>query len=413
MSDPLLFQGKIIYPEKSIYAILIFPFAQLKKLFQSLYYLLLKVMWTELIQGKKTKNDLAGIVFFLILLVLSWLTYLGKAYFPLIFIGFFIIWYLDYSLAKSDYQKGKYSVPIKLMEKEGDRFLWKLALPNQKLLQSELNWGQIRRLVIDERSISAGAFQENIGKVWQISLQGFDDSEWIIDEEKTVTKAFNQARLFTQWIKVPIIFQGSQGQNEYAEYLLNSEELEKSNPPKPAVKIQQNQQKWHLTSVWRLRHSWALFKQIVQESGFVLFVLLMSKIMLIMGAIIEQMVQAFKDNPIPIEVSNRAFIQFEFSHWTFLPVPIAIAVMVYKGWQLSRVKHSYLDQNFLKVAIDNQPIGKLNMSEIKAVLLLKNPDAEILVLTHKEAIIIPKLQELEDSQIYLYFLQQGIEFFQK
>jgi hypothetical protein len=87
--------------------------------------------------------------------------------------------------------------------------------------------------------------------------------------------------------------------------------------------------------------------------------------------------------------------------------------MVYKGWQLSRVKHTYLDRNFLKVAIDNQIIGKLNTTEIKAVLLLANPESEILILTPKEAIIIPKLQTEEDNQLYLHYLQQGIEYFQE
>jgi hypothetical protein len=87
--------------------------------------------------------------------------------------------------------------------------------------------------------------------------------------------------------------------------------------------------------------------------------------------------------------------------------------MIYKGWQLSRVKHTYLDQNVLKVAIDNQVIGKLNTAEIKAVLSLANPDSEILILTPKEAIIIPKLQTEEDSQFYLHYLQQGIEYFQQ
>ena len=58
MSDLLLFQGKSIYPQKSVYAILIFPVAQLKKLFQSLYSFLLKVIWAELIQNKKNDNEL-------------------------------------------------------------------------------------------------------------------------------------------------------------------------------------------------------------------------------------------------------------------------------------------------------------------------------------------------------------------
>jgi hypothetical protein len=112
MSDPLLFQGKSIYPQKSVYAILIFPVVQLKKLFQSLYSFLLKVMWAELIEGKKKDNELVGLFLFVMFLILSWLSYVSKAYFSIFFILFFIIWCLDYNFAKSEYQKGKYNVSL-------------------------------------------------------------------------------------------------------------------------------------------------------------------------------------------------------------------------------------------------------------------------------------------------------------
>jgi hypothetical protein len=408
MSDPLLFQGKSIYPQKSVYAILIFPLVWLKKLFQSLYSFLLKVMWAELIEGKKKDNELAGLFLFVIFLILSWLSYLSKVYFPIIFTLFLIVWFLDYNFAKSEYRKGKYTIPIKITDKGEERLLWNFALPHQKPLQTELSWGQIRALVIDHRFIYGGSFEEKIGNVWQISLQGFDGSEWVIDEEKTVTQAFNQVRIFTQWIDVPIIFRGSHGQNNYAEYPLDADIIKFLNTAKSGVQVQTNQQKWHIHSLWRLRHSWALIKQIFQDSGFILFLLVMSKVMLICGQIIDGVIKGFQGNVVILEFPNNLF-----SPSTLFPLLIAIAIMVYKGWQLSRVKHTYLDQNVLKVAIDNQVIGKLNTAEIKAVLLLANPESEILILTPKEAIIMPKLQTEEDSQLYLHYLQQGIEYFQQ
>ena len=132
MSDPLLFQGKSIYPQKSVYAILIFPVVQLKKLFQSLYSFLLKVMWAELIEGKKKDNELVGLFLFVMFLILSWLSYVSKAYFSIFFILFFIIWCLDYNFAKSEYRKGKYNVSVKITDKGEENLLWSLILPNKK-----------------------------------------------------------------------------------------------------------------------------------------------------------------------------------------------------------------------------------------------------------------------------------------
>lgn len=434
MPESLLFQGKTTYPQKNSFAILISPFAQIKKLFQSLYFFILKIMWSELIYGEKKENEWAGILLFFLFLFLSWLTYLGQVYFTWVLTSFFIAWYVDYGLAKSDYQKGKYNIPIYLLHGDGDRLIWESKFPNQPLVKIEFNWAEIREIRISQSPVYGGAFQDKVGKVWQISLRKFDGTEWIIDEAKNVPKALYQAKIFQQWVNVPIVFNESQGLGNYAEFILQDDMIASQNKiplifsphqhpenygqyqvVKEAitknylkylgVNLKTNDHKWHIYSVWKLRNSWQLLKQIVQDSGFIIFILIMSRVMLICGSII--------DHGLVNETIGESSVNFFLSSGTFFSVAIAVVIMIYKGWQLSRVKHCFLDHHFLKVMLDNKILGKLKLTEIEAVLLLTDPEPEILVFTLKDAIILPKLQRKEDSQFYVRCLQEGIDYFQK
>ena len=47
------FQGNLYEVKQSIYEKLMFPLAQLKKIFETLYSSLLKIIWAELMTGKK------------------------------------------------------------------------------------------------------------------------------------------------------------------------------------------------------------------------------------------------------------------------------------------------------------------------------------------------------------------------
>ncbi|MEB3310591.1 MAG: hypothetical protein VKJ02_10185 [Snowella sp.] len=436
MPESLFFLGKMTHPQKNSFAILLSPFAQVKKFFQTLYFFILRIMWSELICEQKQENEWAGILFFFIFLLLSWVTYLGKVYFSWVLAGFLILWYLDYGWAKADYHQGKYSIPIYLLQTDDGQLIRKSHLPNRPPSKLQFDWTTIREIKISQVIIYGGAFQEKLGKVWQISLRQFDEVEWIIDEAKTVPQALYQAKIFQQWVNAPIIFNQSQGLGNYAEFSLDDdrivstrqtplifqphrhpekyaqyqvvkEEIRKNYLKHSGINLQKTPSKWHIFSVWQFQHSWTLLKQIIQESGFLLFLLIMSRLMLGMGEIVDRVIQGFKGHTLVVEISHNWL-----SGWTLWPVAIAVAIMIYKGWQLSRVKHCFLDPHFLKVMLDNQVLGKLNLKDIEAILLLNNPEPEILIFTLKDAIILPKLQQKEDSKLYLRCLQEGIDYFQ-
>jgi hypothetical protein len=414
MPEKVLYQGKAFYPQKSIYAIFIFPLVQIKKIFQALYNLLLKLMWVELVKGEIKQNDLAGILLFILFIALSWLSFILKNYLQLILIVFIVIWYIDIGIARQAYQQQKYNRPLQILEDEAGGIRWLLSLPENKILENSFNWGQVREMAIASRAILGGAFQEKLDQVWQVKLWLYDGSDWVIEEDADLIVVLKVAKKLQSYVTVPIQFAESYGPGDYAIIDLEESKTFIEAVKNWGIKCHKTERKWHLSSVWKFHHSWQFFKQVFKESGFLLFVLLMSAIMLQFGGLINLFVQGFRSQePVIIEFAQSPAQLFAFWNWrSFLAFGTAIALMIYKGWQLSRVKHSFIDQYFLKVNLDNQAIGKVKTPEIEAVLLVPYPDHRILIISAESVVVIPKLPNLADSLLYLTYLQEAVNHFQ-
>jgi hypothetical protein len=183
---------------------------------------------------------------------------------------------------------------------------------------------------------------------------------------------------------------------------------------KGGVRCQKVERKWHISSAWQFHHSWQFLKQVFQESGFLLFVLLGSGLMLQLGGLIDSFIQGFRSQEtLIIQLPQSPSQLFAFWNWrSYLAIGTAIALMIYKGWQVSRVKHSFVDHYFLKIAIDNQSLSKVKTPEIEAILLVPDPDPRILIVSSQLALLLPKLPNLGDSLLYLTYLQEAVNFFQ-
>ncbi|UXE59900.1 MAG: hypothetical protein KA717_30055 [Woronichinia naegeliana WA131] len=360
------------------------------------------------------QNDLAGILLFILFIALSWLSFILKNYFQLILIVFIVIWYIDIGIAKQAYQQQKYDRPLQLLQNETGDLLWLLSLPENKILENSFNRGQVREMAIASRPIFGGAFEEKLDQVWQVKLWLYDGSDWVIEEDANLLVVLKVAKKLQSYVTVPIQFAESYGPGDYAIIDLEESKTFIEAVKNWGIKCHKTERKWHLSSVWKFHHSWQFFKQVFKESGFLLFVLLMSAIMLQFGGLINLFVQGFRSQePVIIEFAQNPAQLLDFWNWrSFLAFGTAIALMIYKGWQLSRVKHSFIDQYFLKVNLDNQAIGKVKTPEIEAVLLVPYPDHRILIISAESVVVIPKLPNLADSLLYLTYLQEAVNHFQ-
>lgn len=412
MSNKLIFTGKIIYLRNSWYAPLIFPFVQLKKLLQTIYNFLLRMLWSELIQGEKIDNEFAHLIAFIVFCLISLSWYYARDYSQFILIISFVIWYLDRGISQNQYCRKDNQIEVTLHQINSDEILWTLFLPNQKLKSKFLS-DQVRNISISKRSVVGGEFQEFLGQVWQVEIYLYDGNNLVIDEYKLVHEAFKSAKRLNSYFQVLITFATSQGNNEYVEQRLDTDSVYRVlDFEKTGINCQKSSQKWHIYSQWRWRNSWVLIKQIIQKVGFLIFLLIMAGFMIEFGQLLDNFIQAFQDRAVIIDLAS--FFKGLVPYWNWrnrLELAIALIILIYQGWQLSRVKHIYLDQSYLKFSIDNQKINKTNIKEIETILLMSDPVPEILILAQDQAITITEFQQKESAQLYWAYLEQGIQVF--
>ena len=411
MASSLLHQGKIYQPHSSPYAIIIFPWVQLKKLFQSLYALLLRLLWAELIEGEAKDNDFLSLLLFIIFLALAWVSFRLAGILPWLMLSFFILWYLDYGIAYRAYGQGRYQRTVNLSLTEAHTLHWQTQLSRQAPLVMEFEPQQIRQLAITVREIRGGAFGEPLARVWQLQIILLDHSDWVIEEDVSLERILPLANALATRFAVRCIFAGSQGWGDHAERGIDSQQIALKNKEKAGLGCRITAHKWYIFSRWRWHNSWALIKEIVQHSGFLIFVLLISGLMVQIGGFLDTLFVARQpQEPIIINLSLPFRTIFAGYGWpSFLSLIAAIAVMVYRGWQLSRVKQSVIDRHFLRVSLEQESLGKLPTQEIISGLFLSTSPPMLWLLTPSQVLAIPPLPCQEDNLRYLQAIYEGIQ----
>jgi hypothetical protein len=130
------------------------------------------------------------------------------------------------------------------------------------------------------------------------------------------------------------------------------------------------------------------------------------------GGIVEQVRRGFAGNDVYINIPSSFGLTWPWQDWRLgLGLLLAIAVMIYRGWRLSRVKHCTLDQHFLRASLDNHPLGKLATQEIEAVLAIDAHPPEILILSEQGSVTLSPFQNLDEALVYTCYLTQAIDQF--
>jgi len=400
-----MFRGKIIYQPLGFYGSLISPLAIVKKTFKFIYDLLLQLIWSELIQGKKFANEIASLLAFLVFSLLSWLFYYLQAYNQIIIILFATIWFVDYQIAKNQFMKNKH-LSVTLDFTTENTVIRQIQNPDGNSFKSEFLASQVRQIYISHQQISGGAFQEVVGTVWQIEINLEDGNNLLIDQQKKAFLAVKKAKLLTTYLDVPIIFIFSEGNGKYAAENIN---LEKLDSLPQTIKLHKKNDRLHLYSQWQITNSWLLLKQIFEKSGFFLFLLIINAFMLRFGALVNGIVSPFFGVKGGVIYFPSIFEWFkpELGLIQLLGLIFAIAVMIVKGANLSRAKHIYLDKHELKFFRDNQKLAQIKTENIETVLLIQEPFPLILILGDNQELIIQDLQQEAEFKAFMLKLEQG------
>lgn len=403
------FRGRIAHYKPGFLSKLIFPLFLFKKYFEWLQNLFVKIIWSELIQGKKVDNQLMNLIIFLAFLIFSWIFYYLENYEAFIFIGFILIWTGDFILAKHQFISGNQNKILLTLDpnKNNEEITWRMYLPDGDKNQYTFLKTAVRSIFIARYLVKGGSFQEVVGTVWQVGLTLDNLQERVLGEDQQVIKAVKKAQSLAKYFNVPIVFESSIGRGKYAAENLNDEQLSLQFSEATILKYKQNKDRVRILSRWTLKQSWHLLGEIWQESGLLLFVLIVSNFMVNFGQFLDQY---FRNNLIDISNIFNWFVP-RFSWFDIFELIVAILLIVFKGWQISRRKNIVIDRNYLKYFLGRKYQGQLNTQEIQSILLLDEPNGIILIISPHQSLVIDRFHSEEESTGFLFKIVQAIESF--
>lgn len=379
-------RGYVYHPNNPLFSRLVLPFAAITKFLQQIYEFLLQAIWQELLSGKKIESETANLLLLIIFCIFSWVAFQLQAYRQFIIVCCFSLWLIDRAIAQQYYNNNSKSKLPVFLQITPDTLYIKNCLPQCQTIDLAFNRENLKEIAIAPRIITSNAFQAEIKQCWQVLIYGHNQTEILVDEQTKLATAFNKAKYLASILEVPIIFQGSEGNHAYAENKLffdNEFNL-------TAIQIEQNQNKRHIYSQWGLPNSWQLFKQILTESGFIIFIIIITNFMIIWGGLLDEFFLGRQDTDFNFS-SIWQWLNPQFNLADYLELLIAIGVLIVEGIRISQTKHIYLDDISLKYLVRNQIKGQVRIASIEAILLMLNPEPNLLILANNKALTIAHL----------------------
>ena len=394
------FRGYIYSPPSRIFSQLLLPLAQVKKLFLKIYHFLLKSVWSELISGEQIESEVMNLFIFLIFCLFSWLFFRFNSYREIIIATFFILWLIDKQVSELDYKKAKNWLPI-AVNLEKSKLSVKKILPQSEVIYLEYSQSDIISSAIAPRLISSHSFQTNIAITWQTILYLNNRTEILINEANSPAIALAKLKPLALQLEIPIQYLNSEGNHPYA---MSDLDWDRETQVSSIQVEKKNNQTWHIYSKWRLQDSWQLLKQIFLHSGFFIFVIIMSRLMIKFGGFLNALITSWLGN-------QGVFLNFSyfwqgltsnFGMTIYFELLLSIGLIIVEGIIISQTKHIYLDQSLIKFVISNKKEAQLARDEIEAVLFIRHPNPVVLILGKNKAITIKNLQ---NQDAYRYFVE--------
>ncbi len=398
------FTGYISDRRSPFYTALLAPIAAIKQALDYVRKFIHNLIWSELTQGNSPEDpdllqdliNLMGFVFFCIFCLLS--SKFHK-YNPVIAIFLGCCWYIDLMLSKRLYAR---KLPIRLT----------LTKDNYYQLESsqshKFHRANLAAIGIHKVKIFSPAFAVAIAQPWQIVLVLENGKHIPIHEEQQTIKALTTAQGLAQSLQVPLNFLNAQTQidqkirqNWQIDHKLN----------RSAIALKQTPNKWHIFTQWTLRDSWYAVGKVLNESGFLLFVLLLSEFMARFGRVIDNIITTQRQEGLIYIDLTELFSSFKFDWLQLIPVAIAIGLTCWYGIQISNIKHIYLNSDHLTYGINTKAIAQLDLLSLHLTLINK-PEPMILAFDQKTAIEIKDMLKPEHYLELFLTIDGGLQYFQ-
>ena len=413
------YRGTYSLQNKGVFFYTIWPIVQVKKLVQVFFDKVLEMISSELMGHSQELSQGGQIFGFLVLSVFSLVMHTFQEYDDLIFLSLLAIWCLDYILAKGAFKQGNRSGRVLLRSVENDRMVWRMEGDDDEPLEVMFKREELDQISISRVPILGGAFQEAVGMSWRIALVLEDGDTLLLGEKRVFGKAMQRAKELADRLNIPLKFLDSVGRSELAQEASEANESpaksKKEHPPAGKIHTTEKNGKFEVSSAWSQRNFVLLLNRMVRESGFLLFVLIVTGVMIRFGGLLKFLIGRFTGlaaQAPPIDLNFRSILAAfkpKGELLDLLEIAFAIAVMIFYGWRMSRKRRLSIDRHLVKFAVGDAATEALKTDRVDFPLFVPGSEPFILLTDRSRAIIIDGLQTEEEYRAWISKIEEGLE----
>ncbi|NMF59353.1 hypothetical protein [Pseudanabaena yagii] len=424
------FQGQIPNHDEAFYTNFLLPIVWLKRGLESIQKYINNVIWSELIAGETLDNDFLNFILFIVFCLLSIATYRFQHYHIQIIFICSIIWYLDKIFTQQRYFNSKKKTITSLVHTKDGNVAWSMTSSQGETRQLKFHENNINYIHIKSIVFVGGAFKEPIANAWQVAICLNDDQKLLMYEEFSSIDAINHALELADHFNIYLKFDDSEGYTNYTDQdihtIINSpDKLSRKIVGSNSIKLTKTAKNWHIYFYWTINNSWKFFGKVLHDSGFLLFVLIISRFMSRFGEMLDTMIAYYKAEQVIYLNFNGilgVFTNPQLSVNDWLGIMSAIALIIIRGAQISQSKHIYIDKHQLKGIVNKlrlpimttvkaKEVHHFNLHDVKGVVFIKKPEPLFLIYDRKQALEISDLFQEKDYRSLLNNTEDAIAYF--
>jgi hypothetical protein len=407
----LLMTSKVPCIADGIFAKLFYPVAVAKIYVDSAYRKLLGLIWDELFKGRAELDQTGNFIAFGFFCVLSIVLYHFEYLVPYIVLALAVIWQLDVLIAKHKHRNCSRNDLVRLLKGPQEKFTLKKVSPGGPVdYTTSFSASEVGHIVVSKFDRRGGAFREKVATVWQSSLSFNDGSELLLSEDQALLQAVRKAGYVSKLVGVPFRFKYDQGSEIGAE-------SGRKRKPNDNIKLKSWRDGVKISTKWTSKMRLGFMLQVLKESGFFLFLLVVAGVMIKFGGLLIFLYHRFYGSGMPS-------VNMEFSFWGILSVfapdwdvvdvgeyVLALLLIIRKTLLLAQSQAVTIDKDFTRYYRSGTQAGECRTHDIDRICLLANPEPSIIVFNSSSAIEVSNLNSMEDFESFFRKLCQGVERF--
>ncbi len=414
-----LYSSTRYYQETGAYQYVLWPIVKFKQIVEAIFDTILTTIWNELMGAKYQPGQAGQFVAFIIFSVLAF----AMPHIPdgakdiALFVGI-VCWLCDRFLAQYVYLQTVKLEKIFLTRKDESQMLWKKIDATDEAFSIDFDRHSIDGLSIQQEKRFGGAFQDELDSVWQLVLCLDDGADLLLDEREELMPLIKSAKKLAQELELSLAFAGSEGEGSLAaeESALAKSTIKMSlkhfSPGK--VGVEQIDGVIELSSRWNLKSLSRFLSTTIHQSGFLLFLLVMEGVLLRYGTLLNWMIGPYfgiHGTRLVLNISFRGVLSIfspDAGLLDLAEISVALGVMVYHGWKISRPKRVSIDAQKLRYFVGRRSQGELNTPELESPLFIAFPEPFILIMDQQQSVQIEQLQTENEYRGLMINIQEAV-----